>query len=226
MNITKLPWRKSVALMGMGFWASSLALLAPTAQSHRHLAYCFSIERATAMYESPSFEAKVIGDYNPGDVAYATANPIYSLWFKDFTNDGNSFVKVAGYEGTVGWVPRFEQGTNIAVMEDLQDCPNPGVNAAGFPGGSGLDRTCFYVQQPTNLYSRPDFDFAIEARYVAGDIAYATFPFTDVAVEGGNNAFILVDIYDGNQAWVPRKPEGLNTPNLVDYPPVECDRPA
>lgn len=195
MNIAKLPWRKSVALMGMGFWVSSLALIAQNAQSsgHNAVAYCFDVQAATEMYASPSFNSDVIGSYAVGDVAYATTNPIDSRWFGDVTADGNSFVEVAGYEGTVGWVPRFIPGTDIPVMEDIQDCPDPGLNASGFPGGSGDDRVCFYINQFTNLYSQPDFAMPIEAKYNIGDIAYATYPFTDVAVQGGTNAFILVD---------------------------------
>ncbi|RZM75020.1 hypothetical protein [Leptolyngbya iicbica] len=227
MNLAKLPWRKSVALLGMGFWASSLALISQTAQSSGHNVspYCFSIQIETEMYSHPSFHSEVIGRYNVEDVAYATANPIKSYWFWDGTKDGNSFVKVAGFDGTVGWVPRFPKGENAPVLVDLADCPSPGVNASGFPGGSGDDRLCYFVLEPTNLYGRPDFDTALNANYVPGDIAYASYPPQKVVVDHGRNAFVLVDIFDGNQAWVPFFSGNLSTKIVEEYPPEDCERP-
>lgn len=90
---------------------------------------------------------------------------------------------------------------------------------------SNDSRRCFYVDQPTNLYSRPDFDFPIDASYRVGDIAYASFPYESVSVQGGTNSFILVDLFGGNKAWVPRYPEASNIANLVDFPPQDCLRP-
>ena len=227
MNLAQLPWRKSVALLGIGFWASSLAVIAQNAQSHGHdvTPYCFHINTETELYKHPSFHSEVIGNYEVGDVAYATANPIKSYWFWDRTADGNSFVKVAAFDGTVGWVPRFPKGDDTPSLIDLADCPNPGEFASGFPGGSGDDKVCFYVLSPTNLYGRPDFTTPLEANYAEGDIAYAYYPFSDEVIGHGPNAFILVDIYDGNQAWVPRYSEDLNTKILELYPPEDCNRP-
>jgi len=227
MNLAKLPWRKSVAFLGMGFWASSLALMSQTAQSYGHdvTPYCFGIQLETEMYKRPSFHAKVIGNYVPNDVAYATANPIKSYWFRDGTHDGNSFVKVAGFDGTVGWVPRFPKGSDAPILVDLADCPNPGENASGFPGGSGDDRVCYFVLEPTNLYGRPDFHTPLDANYARKDIAYASYPFHKVVVDHGRNAFVLVDIYEDNQAWVPFFSENLGTKLVERYPPEDCERP-
>jgi hypothetical protein len=227
MNLAKLPWRKSVAFLGMGFWVSSLALISQTAQSSGHnvTPYCFNIQIETEMYAHPSYHSEVIGRYAVGDVAYATTNPIKSYWFRDRTKDGNSFIKVAGFDGTVGWVPRFPKGSDAPILVDLADCPDPGVNASGFPGGSGDDRVCYFVLSPTNLYGRPDFHTPLDANYAETDIAYASYPFHKVVVDHGRNAFVLVDIYEDNQAWVPFFSENLDTKLVEQYPPEDCERP-
>lgn len=135
-----------------------------------------------------------------------------------------NFVEVAIYDGNIAWVPRWTtDGNPILIDYPTDDCLNPGLNAAGSTGGD--EEICFYISQPTNLYSRSDFAFPIDANYKIGDIAYASFPFESVGVQGDTNSFILVDIYGGNKAWLPRYPENSDISNVVDYPPKDCVRP-
>jgi hypothetical protein len=95
------------------------------------------------------------------------------------------------------------KGSDSAILVDLADCPNPGQKCLWVPGGSGDDPVCYFVLAPTNLYGRPDLHTPLDANYAEGDIAYASYPFHKVVVDHGRNAFVLVDIYEGNQAWVP-----------------------
>lgn len=223
MNLKKLPWRKSVAFLGMGFWASSLALLSPIAQSQSNdTAYCFAVQTPINIYESPSFRAMTADSYAAGDVAYATTNPPQAVWVRDGTGDGNSFVEVAFYDGNIGWIPRYPAGSDSPALIDLSgsaDCPAPGLNAAG--GDTGGSEYCFFVQRPTNVYSRPTYSAITGDSYAAGDTAYATTDppisvwIDDPDLENGNS-FIEVEIYGDNTAWVPRFRADADVPLLVD----------
>jgi len=229
-------WKKTATFLGLGFTASSLAWFLPSVHSPSNAQnpsgerpYCFGVQANVDVYASPSFGAPRIAAYVSGDTAYATTNDPTSSWVNDGTADGNSFIEVAFTGGQTGWVPRFPAGSDVPILIDMEgvtDCPNPMPPAAGSEiKGVDEDRVCFYVDQPTNLYSRPEFGAVTSARYNVGDIAYASYPFESVPVENGTNAFILVDIYGGNQAWVPRYPRGSATPILIDYPAEECERP-
>lgn len=221
MNFETLPWRKSVAFLGLGFWASSLALLSPIAQSQSNGAYCFSVQTPTNIYARPSFGAMMADTYAPGDTAYATTNPPTSVWVNDGTRDGNSFIEVAYYDGNIGWIPRFPAGSNAPALVDITDCPNPGPNAAGSIIGPVASDYCFFVQRPTNLYSRPSYRAITGDTYAVGDTAYATTdPPTSVWINDPDlvdgNSFIEVKIYGGNTAWVPRFRADADAPLLVD----------
>lgn len=216
-------WPKPLALLGLGFWASSLALVSPNAQGQSNdTAYCFSVQTATSIYASPSFGAITADSYTAGDTAYATTNPPTSAWFDDGTVDGNSFVEVAFYDGNIGWIPRFPEGSDVPLLVDITNCPNPVPNAAGYlVGGPGGGEYCFAVQTPVNVYSSPSY-FAMTAdTFAVGDTAYATtnppnFMWIDDPnfVEG--NSFVEVVIYGGNTGWLPRFKVGANLPVLVD----------
>jgi hypothetical protein len=214
--------RKSAAFLGLGFWASSLALISPTAQSQSSgVPYCFDVQMSIDVYESPSFRSRKIAAYTNADIAYATTNRPISVGVNDGTADGNSFVQVKIYDGSSAWVPRYPEGSNSPALIDLEGFDDCSATGEGPPA----NEYCFSVQRPTNVYARPSYDAMLGARYVAGDTAYATTnPPTSVWVRdsalANGNSFIEVEIYDGNIAWVPRFRADADVPLLVDL--AEC----
>ena len=217
LNSPKLL-RKPAALLGLGLWVSSLALISPTAQSQSSgVPYCFDVQMSIDVYESPSFRSRKIAAYMNNDIAYATTNRPISVGVNDGTADGNSFVQVKIYDGSSAWVPRYLEGRNTPTLIDLEgfnDCSPTGE-------GPPANEYCFFVQRPTNVYARPAYDAILDARYAAGDTAYATTnPPTSVWINDpdlvNGNSFIEVSIYDGNVAWVPRFRADADVPLLVD----------
>jgi len=228
VNLRNLPWKKSVAVLGMGFWASSLALLSPTAQSQSNdVPYCFGIKTAVDVYEGPSFGSRKVAAYITNDTAYATTTNPTQVWVNDGTTDGNNFVEVAFTGGQTGWVPRYRAGSDTPAMVDMSgftDCPDPGPGAAGYATGP-TPAVCFFVQRPTNVYSRPAYGAITPDSFAVGDTAYATTaPPTSVWLNDpdlvNGNSFIEVEIYGGNTAWVPRFRADADAPLLVDL--AEC----
>jgi hypothetical protein len=95
--------------------------------------------------------------------------------------------------------------------------PSKAQNQTGFTG------YCYYVLEPTNLYSAPSFDAELGASFTTGDKAYATtYPYTHVSDRG--ITFVQVAIYEGNIAWAPFFALD-GTPLLEEYPSEECPNP-
>lgn len=88
---------------------------------------------------------------------------------------------------------------------------------------------CFNVEIETPVYSEPSFEAATLAQFEEGDTAYATtnpptsYWFTDGTADG--NSFVEVAIYDGGTGWIPRFPEGEDTPAIVDLDDWLCAVP-
>jgi len=223
-------WKKSAALLGLAAWAGPLALLSTMAQSQTAgTGICFQVTGPTELYAYPSLHAKVVANYEAGNVAYATTNKATSYWFDDGTEDGNSFVEVAIFDGLIAWVPRFQVGTDTALLVDspTDECTEPGLNAYVYPPIETDEEYCLAVTKPVNLYAYPSFWAITPDLYARNDTAFATAnPPYSVWIDDGTtdgNSFIEVKAYDGNFGWVPRFPEGDDEPPiLVDLPSEEC----
>jgi cytochrome c5 len=238
--------RKSAAFLGLGFWASSLAVVSPTAQSQSNATpYCFGVKMDTFVYASPSFRARQLAPYAIDDIAYATTNQPTSVPVNDGTADGNSFIEVAFTNGDKGWTPRYPEGIDVPILIDMEgftDCPNPGKNAAGdLSKSEGNDMPtpqnqpdetpyCFGVKMDTFVYASPSFRARQLAPYAIDDIAYATtnqptsVPVNDGTADG--NSFIEVAFTNGDKGWTPRYPEGIDVPILIDMEGfTDCPNP-
>ncbi|MEM1280710.1 MAG: hypothetical protein AAGG53_12000 [Cyanobacteria bacterium P01_H01_bin.152] len=217
-------WKKSVALLGLGFWAGSLALLSPSAQSQSGTPYCFVVREVINVYSSPSQFATVEASYRPGDITYATANPPRTIRGED----GVPYVEVAIYGGNLGWLPRYDAnrpGAELIVDLSSDQCTNPGPGAFGYVEGGGIDSSggeyCFAVQTPVNVYSSPSYFAMTNDTFAIGDTAYATAnPPNSVWIDDPNfvngNSFIEVKIWGGSTGWVPRFKVGADLPVLMD----------
>jgi hypothetical protein len=225
--------QKTTALLGLGIFASSLAVLLPSAQNPSKAqnqtgptGYCFFVLEPTKLYSEPSFNAELGASFNAGDKAYATMKSPYNR----ASDRGITFVEVAIYEGNIAWIPFFTlDGTKLLEEYPSEDCPNPGDGAAINAEG-GETAFCFDVQTEIGVYERPSFSALKVADYLDTDIAYATAnPPISVPYDDGTsdrNSFVEVAIYGGNIGWVPRYPEGVDAPALIDLSgPQDCPNP-
>ncbi|WP_204140503.1 hypothetical protein [Halomicronema sp. CCY15110] len=104
--------------------------------------------------------------------------------------------------------------------ENTGNLPPVGNSNNSFPYPFGS--ICYFVLTPVKVYGSPSFDAPLDVSFTEADFAYASYPFERVVVNNGQNAFVLIDFYGGNQGWVPFFSEDLSTKILEQYPPDDC----
>ncbi|MBE9137522.1 hypothetical protein IQ254_09915 [Nodosilinea sp. LEGE 07088] len=225
MTIISKSFRKALSLLGIAALAAINA--PPAAAQGRSVSYCFVVQDTLSVFSSPSSTAATPDRFLRGDIAYAIANPPTVRF------DGNrAFVEVAIYGGNRGWLPRLSTIDGVPLIVDLttDQCRNPPFNAAGGGGGivggdnGGSLPYCYRVQMATSVFSSPNVGAATGDRFLVGDIAYATTNPPTAVVQGGRS-FIEVAIYGGNRAWVPQRSANGNQAILMDLSTAQCNNP-